>query len=61
MSDDRGRSTGKKRGVHQVALNQLWNQLPSDDRKAIAQIAAQMIARQISPLQQKEESDERSM
>jgi hypothetical protein len=39
-------------------LNRLWEQLPSEDRRSIAQIVAQIVARQILPSAPKEGSDE---
>lgn len=41
-----------------VALNRLWERLPADERREIAQIVARVIAAQILPATGQEGSDE---
>lgn len=52
------RQSGEGGGALQVALNQLWKQLPNADRFEIGQLLAQMIARQILPPGREEGCDD---
>ena len=54
----RPRTIPQKKRVRQVLLNRLWEQLPDRDRQEIGQILVKMIAQQVLPLDQKEESNE---
>ena len=49
-----------KKGSRQIPLTQLWEQVPEADRREIGRILAGMMAAQILPSHEKEESHEQS-
>ena len=48
----------EKKGIQQVPLSQLWEQLPDDDRNEIGRVLGQMMIRVILPAERREGSHE---